>query len=183
MLTAGTSFRAVDCSFLYHKPSAKTFGTLKRFFFFPELESRLLMSLLWSKWPMVAVGLWYGQAYVMSITFYWGQFECRGTLMGSRGWLSAAITSCCSVVMHGPVLQQSAHASRKCVQVVATPSSCLASRLTRHVTHLACLGRSGWRCTAAPSGSCQHPATSSSHWGGVNIPQAAIKNPIDLKRF
>ncbi len=25
----------------------------------------LLMSTLWIEWPMVAVGLWYGQAYVM----------------------------------------------------------------------------------------------------------------------
>ncbi len=27
--------------------------------------SGLLMSTLWIKWPMVTVGLWYGQAYVM----------------------------------------------------------------------------------------------------------------------
>ncbi len=27
--------------------------------------SSLLMSTLWIEWPMVAVGLWYGQAYVM----------------------------------------------------------------------------------------------------------------------
>ncbi len=27
--------------------------------------SGLLMSMLWSEWPMLAVGLWYGQAYVM----------------------------------------------------------------------------------------------------------------------
>ncbi|KAL0151088.1 hypothetical protein M9458_053601, partial [Cirrhinus mrigala] len=29
--------------------------------------SGLLMSTLWIEWPMVAVGLWYGQAYVMDI--------------------------------------------------------------------------------------------------------------------
>ena len=29
------------------------------------LESGLLMSTLWIEWPKVAVGLWYGQAYVM----------------------------------------------------------------------------------------------------------------------
>ncbi len=28
--------------------------------------SGLLMSMLWIEWPMVAVGLWYGQAYVMN---------------------------------------------------------------------------------------------------------------------
>ncbi len=27
--------------------------------------SGLVMSTLWIEWPMVAVGLWYGQAYVM----------------------------------------------------------------------------------------------------------------------
>ncbi len=27
--------------------------------------SGLLMSMLWIEWPMMAVGLWYGQAYVM----------------------------------------------------------------------------------------------------------------------
>ncbi len=27
--------------------------------------SGLLMSMLWIEWPMVVVGLWYGQAYVM----------------------------------------------------------------------------------------------------------------------
>ncbi len=30
--------------------------------------SSLLMSTLWIEWPMVAVGLWNGQAYVMAIT-------------------------------------------------------------------------------------------------------------------
>ncbi len=41
--------------------------------------SNLLMSTLWIEWPMVAVGLWYGQMYVMDnehrcillIVFYW----------------------------------------------------------------------------------------------------------------
>ncbi len=28
--------------------------------------SGLLMSTLWIEWPIVAVGLWYGQAYVMN---------------------------------------------------------------------------------------------------------------------
>ncbi len=28
-------------------------------------ESGLLMSTLWIEWPMVVVGLWYGQVYVM----------------------------------------------------------------------------------------------------------------------
>ncbi len=39
----------------------------------------LLMSTLWIEWPMVAVGWWYGQAYVMDNdtgAFYWWHFEC-----------------------------------------------------------------------------------------------------------
>ncbi len=31
----------------------------------------LLMSKLWIEWPMVAVGSWYGQAYVMEIEHRW----------------------------------------------------------------------------------------------------------------
>ncbi len=39
--------------------------------------SSLLMSTLWIEWPMVAVGLLYGQAYVMNIRlFNGGHFEC-----------------------------------------------------------------------------------------------------------
>ncbi len=40
------------------------------------LVSSLLMSTLWIEWPMVAVGLWYGQAYVYTGAFYWWHFEC-----------------------------------------------------------------------------------------------------------
>ncbi len=41
--------------------------------------SGLLMSTLWIEWPMVAMGLWYGQAYVMDNEhrcIYWWNFEC-----------------------------------------------------------------------------------------------------------
>ncbi len=48
------------------------------------------------------------------------------------------------------------------------PSSCMASILTRHVTHWACLGCSGSVYTTACSSSCQYPATSHSHWIGVD---------------
>ncbi|ROL49256.1 hypothetical protein DPX16_16871 [Anabarilius grahami] len=49
--------------------------------------SGLLMSMLWIEWPMVAVGLWYGQAYVMDSEH--------------------------SMIMHGPMLQGSVHNSWK----------------------------------------------------------------------
>ncbi len=73
------------------------------------------------KWPMVAVGLWYWQAYVMdnehrcilliafwmhrdTVTRSWGPLLCHS---------STTITSCCSMIMHGPMLQGSVHNSWK----------------------------------------------------------------------
>ncbi len=83
--------------------------------------SDLLMSTLWIEWPMVAVGLWYGQACVMDnehrcilLMAFWMH---RVTV--TRSWcpllchLSTTITSCCSMIMHGPMLQGSVHNSWK----------------------------------------------------------------------
>ncbi len=70
---------------------------------------------------MVAVGLWYGQAYIMdnehryillmafwmhrdTVTRSWGPYLCHS---------STTITSCCSMIMHGPMLQGSVHNSWK----------------------------------------------------------------------
>ncbi len=81
----------------------------------------LLMSTLWIEWPMVAVGLWYCQAYVMdnehrciilmafwmhrdTVTRSWGPLLCHS---------STTITSCCSMIMHRPMLQGSVHNSWK----------------------------------------------------------------------
>ncbi len=78
-------------------------------------------SMLWIEWPMVVVGLWYGQAYVMdnehrcillmafwmhkdTVTRSWGPLLCHS---------STTITSCCSMIMHGPMLQGSVHNSWK----------------------------------------------------------------------
>ncbi len=83
--------------------------------------SGLLMSMLWIEWPMVAVGLWYGQAYVMdnkhmcilliafwmhrdNVTRSWGPLLCHS---------STTITSCCSMIMHGPMLEGSVQNSWK----------------------------------------------------------------------
>ncbi len=80
-----------------------------------------LLSTLWIEWSMVAVGLWYGQAYVMdnehrcillmafwmhrdTVTRSWGPLLCHS---------STTITSCCSMIMHGPMLQGSVHNSWK----------------------------------------------------------------------
>ncbi len=77
----------------------------------------LLMSTLWIEWPMVAVGIWYGQAcygqrtqvhFIDGIlnaqrygeTRSWGPLWCHS---------STTITSCCSMIMHGAMLQGSEH--------------------------------------------------------------------------
>ncbi len=44
----------------------------------------------------------------------------------------------------------------------------MASIFTGHVTHWACLGCSGSAYTTAWSSPCQYPATSHSHWRGVD---------------
>ncbi len=83
--------------------------------------SGLLMSTLWIEWPMVAVGLWYEQVYVMDnehrcilLMAFWMH---RDTVMRSWGPLlchsSTTITSCCSMIMHGPMLQGSVDNSWK----------------------------------------------------------------------
>ncbi len=75
---------------------------------------------------------------------------------------STTITRCCSMIMHGPILQGSVPGSWK------HPSSCTASILSGHVTHWACLGCSGSVYTTACSSSCKYPAPSHSHWRGVD---------------
>ncbi len=65
---------------------------------------------------MVAVGLWYGQAYVMDnehrcilLMAFWMHRVTVPLLCHS----SMTITSCCSMIMHGPMLQGSVHNSWK----------------------------------------------------------------------
>ncbi len=132
----------------------------------------LLMSALWIEWPMVAVGLWYGQAYVMD-----NEHRCillmeflmhRDTVMRSWGPLlchsSTTITSCCSMIMHGPMLQGSVHNSWK----LKTSKFLHDQHTHRTCHHWACLGCSGSAYTTVCSSSCQYPATSHSHWRGVD---------------
>ncbi len=133
--------------------------------------SGLLMSTFWIKRPMV--GLWYGQAYVMD-----NEYRCillmefwmhRDTVTRSWGPLlchsSTTITSCCSMIMHGTMLQGSVHNSWK-----LKTSQFLHGQHTHtgHVTHWGCLGCSGSAYTTACSSSCQYPAISHSHWRGVD---------------
>ncbi len=57
----------------------------------------------------------------------------------------------------------------------------MASILTGHVTHWAHLGCSGLAYTTACSSSCQYPATSHSHWRGVDQ-HFTINNLINSMR-
>ncbi len=124
------------------------------------------------KWPMAAVGLWYGQAYVMDnehrcflLMAFWMH---RDTV--TRSWSplfchsSTTITSCCSMIMHSPMLQGSVHNSWK-----LKTSQFLHGQHTHRTCHpLSMLGCSGSAYTTACSSSCQYPATSHSHWRGVD---------------
>ncbi len=63
------------------------------------------MSTLWIEWPKVAMGLWYGQAYVMDNKhrwIYWWHFECT-----EIPWRDSEAH--CIMIMHGPMLQGSVH--------------------------------------------------------------------------
>ncbi len=90
----------------------------------------------------------------------------RDTVMRSWGPLlchsSTTITSCCSMIMHGPMLQGSVHNSWK-----LKTSVFLHGQHTHRTCH-PCLGPSGSAYTTACSCSCQYPATSHSHWRGVD---------------
>ncbi len=75
----------------------------------------LLMSTLWIEWPMVAVGLWYGQVYVMDnehrcilLTAVWMH---RDTV--TRSWGPLLCHSSTTIIMHSPMLQGSVHNSWK----------------------------------------------------------------------
>ncbi len=78
--------------------------------------SGLLMSMLWIERPMAAVGLWYGQAYVMEnehrcilLMVFWMH---RDTVTRSWGPLLCH-SSTTSMIMHGSMLQGSVHSSWK----------------------------------------------------------------------
>ncbi len=75
------------------------------------------MSTLWIEWPKVVVGLWYGQAYVMDnehmcilLMAFWMH---RDTETHWCAIQTRAFTSCCSMIMHGLMLQGSVHNSWK----------------------------------------------------------------------
>ena len=135
------------------------------------------MSALWIEWPMVAVGLWYQQAYVMDSDYrcillmaFWIH---RDTVMRSWGPLlchsSTTTTSCCTMIMNGPMLQVSVHNSWK-----LKTSQFLNGQQTHRTCHPLSMFGMLWirdaydTYTTACSSSWQYPATSHSHWREVD---------------
>ncbi len=133
--------------------------------------SGLLMSTLWIEWPMVAVGLWYGQVYVIdnehrcillmafwmhkdTVTRSWGPLLCHS---------STTINSCCCMIMHGPMLQGSVHNSWK-----LKTSQFLNGQHSHRTCHS--LSMFGMVLIGVYNSAfqCQYPATSHSHCRGVD---------------
>ncbi len=138
----------------------------------------LLMSMLWIEWPMVAVGLWYGQAYVMdnehryillkafwmhrdTVTRSWGPLLCHS---------STTITSCCSMIMHGSMFQGSVHNSWK-----LKTSQLFHGQYTHRTCHQLSMFGMLWFgiydsvLLSVFASSCHYLSTSHSHWRGVDL--------------
>ncbi len=91
-----------------------------------------------------------------TVTRSWGPLLCHS---------STTISSCCSMIMHGPVLQGSVHNYWK-----LKISQFLHGQHTHRTCHPLSMFGMLWIgvYTTACSSSCQYPATSHSHWRGVN---------------
>ena len=112
-------------------------------------------------WPMAAVGLRCGQVYVMDSKHRWMH---RDTVMRSWGSLlcrSSTTTSCCSMIAARPHVEGAVHNSWE----LNTSQFLRGQHLAGHVAHWACLGCSGYDSVFQ---FLQHPATSHSHWRGVD---------------
>jgi hypothetical protein len=102
-----------------------------------------------------------------TITFYLWQFECRDTVTRSKSPLSchssSAITSCFSMIMHGPC--------RKDLYTIPGSWKCPSFSWPAYspdMSHIwGWLGCSGSTCKTACSSSCHYPANLHSHWRGV----------------
>ena len=95
-----------------------------------------------------------------TVTRSWGPLMCHS---------STTITSCCSMIMHGRMLQGSLHNSWK----LKTSQFLHGQHTHQTCHHLSMFGKLWIRhvydmYTTACSSSCQYPATSHSHWRGVD---------------
>ncbi len=149
--------------------------------------SGLLKSMLWIEWPMVVVGLWYGQAYVMDnehrcilLMVFWMH---RDTMTRSWGPLlchsSMTITSCCSMIMHSPMLQGHNSWKLKTSQfLLAWPAYSPDMSPIEHVWDA--LDRRIRQRVPVPANIQQLYTAFEEEW--TNIPQATINNLINSMR-
>ncbi len=135
--------------------------------------SSLRMSTLWIEWPMhggggvmVLAGVYYGPRT---------QVHIIDGILNAQRYRAEILRPIVVPFIHDHhlmLLHDNArpHVARICTQFLEaeTSQSCMASILTGHVIHWACLGCSGLVYTTACSSSCQYPATSHSYWRGVD---------------
>ncbi len=125
---------------------------------------------LWIEWPMVAV--WYGQW--TQVHFIDGIFNVQRYRDGiPRPIVVPFIHNNHLMLQHDNAWP---HVARICTQFLEA----IASILTGHITHWACLGCSGSAYTTACSSSCQYPATSHSHWREVDQHSTGHNQQPDL---
>lgn len=118
--------------------------------------------------PWVYLHLYYNAVlYCYLSCFYCNFWNLQVSLISFRSWdlllchSSTSITSCCNMIMHGPILQGA-------VQSLKHPRSGMASIFTGHITHWEWLGFSWTVYATACSSSCEYSATSHSYWIGVD---------------
>ncbi len=137
------------------------------------------LSTLWIEWPMVAVGLWYVQAYVMdnkhrcillmafwmhrdTVTRSWGPLLCHS---------STTITSCCSMIMQAPC----------CKDLYTIPPWAAYSPDMSPIEHVwDALDRHIRQRVPVPANIQQLRTAIEEEW--TNIPQATINNLINSMR-
>ena len=138
---------------------------------------------LWIEWLMVVVGLWYGQR--TQVHFIDGTLNAQRYMTRSWGPLlchsSMTITSCCSMIMHGPMLQGSVHNSRK----LKTSQFLHGQHALRTCHPLSMFGMLWIRhiydtYTTIPANIRQLRTAIEEEW--TNIPQATINNLINSMR-
>ncbi len=135
--------------------------------------SGLLMSTLWIEWPMVAWG--YGMAGVCYGATNTGAFYC--CILNAQRYHDEILRPIVVPFIHDHhlMLQHDKCTApmlpRLCNTIPESwkhPSSCMASILTGHVTHWACLGCSGSAYTTACSSSANIQQTSAQPLRGVD---------------
>ncbi len=173
MLTSMASGTLERCSLHRWIPGFHCTGQMADSVYGVVWVSGLLMSTLWIEWPMVAGGVmvWAGVCYGQRT-----QVHFIDGILNAQRYCDEILRPIVVPFIHDHHLMlQHDNATAPCCKDLYTilgswkhPSSCMASILTRHVTHWACFGCSGSAYKTACSSSCQYPATSHSYWRGVD---------------